>query len=420
MDQAPAPAGLRAMIRRRVRIAVVETAPFGGLLHYAVQLADALAERGHRVDLLATRDNELAGRQGPARMRAVLVRPVSSSRPPSPGVAYLARRAGVAFRLAAAWGRIAWETRPARYDAMILNGDLALSLTAGASLALTAVPGRPALAAVCHNVRPYNRWAGSELFAASPLLAGLLRRLYPRLDVVFVHGERSREEFAATWPPSRLAVVPHGDERLFAAEPPPPTDDERILFFGDWRKVKGLPILMEAFDLLSRRRPTTRLTIAGTPSPADGDPGAVHAFAARHGGRVSIVDRYVPLEEVPATFGAARVVVTPYLVGYQSGVVHLAMTMARAVVASDVGDLSAVVVDGETGRLVPPGDPEALATVLEEVVSDAAGAARLGEEGRRRVLDSSSWEEVAARVEAELVGAGRVRGRSSPSAATSG
>lgn len=55
-----------------MRIAIIEPLPFGGLLHYAVQLADALAERGNAVDLLVARDHELAALTGPARRLAVL------------------------------------------------------------------------------------------------------------------------------------------------------------------------------------------------------------------------------------------------------------------------------------------------------------------------------------------------------------
>jgi glycosyltransferase involved in cell wall biosynthesis len=217
---------------------------------------------------------------------------------------------------------------------------------------------------------------------------------------VLVHGERSRAEFEAAWAPARAAVIPHGDERIFG-EPPPPADEERVLFFGDWRKVKGLPVLMEAFDLLSARRPGARLTIAGTPAP-DGDPDAVRRWAARHGDRVTLVDRYVPVEQVAGVFAAARVVVAPYLVASQSGVVHVAMTLGRAVVASDVGDLRGAVADGSSGLLVAPADAQALATALERVLADPALAGRMGAEGRRRVLEHSSWELVAERVEAEL------------------
>lgn len=94
---------------------------------------------------------------------------------------------------------------------------------------------------------------------------------------------------------------------------------------------------------------------------------------------------------------------TPYLAGSQSGVIHLAMTMARAVVASDVGELGEAVVEGETGRLVPPGDEKALAAVLEEVVSNPALADRLGARRRKRVLDEFGWERAAEPDEAALL-----------------
>jgi D-inositol-3-phosphate glycosyltransferase len=82
--------------------------------------------------------------------------------------------------------------------------------------------------------------------------------------------------------------------------------------------------------------------------------------------------------------------------------VHLAMTMERAVVATDVGDLGSAVVEGKTGRMVPKGDPVALADALEQVVGDPELAARLGAGGRAKMQNGSSWPSVAARVETAL------------------
>ena len=385
-----------------MRLAVVESAPHGGLLHYAAQLADALAARGHDVDLITAKRNELLGRTGPAHMRAVLVAAMPRPSEPPSGLRYLARRSVVAVRLAQASARTIWELRRGAYDAALLVDDLDLSLAAASALLLALLPGGPTLIAVCHEPRPRNRWPGGELYASSPLLYALLRRVYARMDLVLIHGERSRAEFARTWPPVPLAVIPHGDERIVAVNAPPPADEERVLFFGDWRRAKGLHELLAAFDRLARRRPAARLTIAGTPSP-DGDPDRVRRWAADRSAQVEVIDHYVPLEAVPGVFARARVVAAPYLAGSQSGVVHLAMTMSRAVVASDIGDLGQVVADGETGRVVPAGDVDALASALEELVSNPALAARLGAEGRRRVLAESGWERVAERVEAALV-----------------
>ena len=386
-----------------MRIAVLEPAGHGGLLHYSAQLADALAARGHSVDLLAARGNELIGHVRHARMRAILPLPVRSAAPPSGAVAYTRRRAGVAVRLLLAWARMLWETRPGRYDAVIHGADIGLPPIALATLLMTAVPRRPVLVRIAHNVRAFNRRGGDELYDASALNRALLRRVYPRFDLVLVHGERSRAEFESEWGPARIAVIPHGDERIFGDAPPPPSPEERILFFGDWRKVKGLAILMEAFDELVRRRPSVRLTIAGMPTPEDWYPEVVRDWARGHGDKVEVLDRYVPIADVAPTFARARVVATPYLTGYQSGVIHLAATMGRAVVSSDVGDLPNAVADGVTGRVVPARDVARLVQALEEIVADPELAARMGDAARHAVLDGSSWERVAGRVEEELV-----------------
>jgi glycosyltransferase involved in cell wall biosynthesis len=389
------------MIGGRMRLAVVETARLGGLLHYAVQLADALARRGHDVDLIAPRGNELAGRVGQARMRDVLTPTIKTVEQPRGRLAYLARRAGVATRLMRAWMRIVREAHSGRYDAVIVNSDITHApATIGATL-LTYGRGSTAIGDVCHNVRPFNT-LGGDLYSEVKGTYRRLSRLYPRLDVVFVHGDNSRTEFEKAWPPANLAVIPHGDERIFSDEPPPPSDEEHVLFFGDLRKNKGLFVLKDAFDLLLERRPDARLTIAGTPAPADLDLGPILSWASNHGGRIEVIDRYVPFEEVPSVFGRARVVATPYLAGWQSGVIHLAMTMGRPVVTSDVGDLGAAVGDGEAGLVVPAGDASALADALERLVSDRALAERLGAEGRRRMTTGSSWDAVAEKVEAAL------------------
>jgi glycosyltransferase involved in cell wall biosynthesis len=96
------------------------------------------------------------------------------------------------------------------------------------------------------------------------------------------------------------------------------------------------------------------------------------------------------------------VVVTPYLAGFQSGVLHLAMNNARAVVVSDVGELGQVVRAAGNGVVVPPDSAGALADALEGILSDPDLAARLGAAGRRHVLETSGWDAVAELVEDAL------------------
>jgi glycosyltransferase involved in cell wall biosynthesis len=389
-----------------MRLAVIETTPYGGLLHYAVSFADALAGRGHEVEVIAPRENELASHQGAARMRAVLTPTVDWTKPPparGQKLRILARRALVASRLARSWARILVEARRGRYDMVVVNSDVGLSVTATGALLLTRLPGGPPVVQVAHNVRAFNRWGGSELFASSTFMRAVYPRMVRGFDLVLVHGEKNEEEFRSRWPASSVFSIPHGgDTRIFGQEPPPPSEEERVLFFGDWRKIKGLPVLLEAFDQLAERRPLARLTIAGRPAPQDMDPELVHRWAARHGDRVEVIDRYVPIEDVRKVFGAARVVVTPYVAGFQSGVLHLAMNNARAVVVSDVGELGPVVRAAGNGLVVPPDSAGALADALEEVLADPGRAAELGAAGRRHVLEASGWDRVAELVEGAL------------------
>ena len=384
-----------------MRIAVVETSPYGGLLHYAYQLADGLAEGGNDVELIVARNNELADRPGSARMRSILTETVKDRRSPA-GLRRGARRASVAVRLSATWTQIVLAVARGRYDAVVLTCDISPPPAAFGAWLLGALPGMPRVGFVLHNATVFNRSARPGLVVEQSLATRTLEAPLRRFDVVFVHGEQTLHEVEHAHPDLPLAVIPHGDERIFSTKPPEPSDEERVLFFGNWVRVKGVEVLMAAFDRLLVERPEAKLTIAGQPYPDEIDLGAVHAWAAGHGERVEILARYIPLEEVPDLFARSRVVVTPYLIGYQSGVIHLAMTMARAVVTSDVGDLAATVVDGETGVVVPPGDPQALAAALARVLADSELAARLGAAGYERVSRESSWSTVAQRLGASL------------------
>jgi glycosyltransferase involved in cell wall biosynthesis len=108
------------------------------------------------------------------------------------------------------------------------------------------------------------------------------------------------------------------------------------------------------------------------------------------------------MADVPALFGSARVVVLPYLTASQSGVAHLAMTFGRPVVASDVGDLPEVVIDGTNGLIVPPGDPAALAQALERLLTEPSVAAEMGLAGQLRARVDADWQSVGRRVATAL------------------
>jgi glycosyltransferase involved in cell wall biosynthesis len=77
-----------------------------------------------------------------------------------------------------------------------------------------------------------------------------------------------------------------------------------------------------------------------------------------------------------------------------------AMLAGRAVVATEVSAIPEVVVDGETGLLVPPDDPQALARAIDRLLSDDGERERLGNAGRERAHAEFSVERMAARTAA--------------------
>jgi glycosyltransferase involved in cell wall biosynthesis len=111
-------------------------------------------------------------------------------------------------------------------------------------------------------------------------------------------------------------------------------------------------------------------------------------------GRVPAARGFIPREELERLYAGSAIVAVPSRrEGF--GVTCLeAMAHAKPVVASAVGGLRDLVVDGETGLLVPPRDPRALRRALERLLGDADVRRRLGEAGRERARARFSWDTV--------------------------
>ncbi len=113
--------------------------------------------------------------------------------------------------------------------------------------------------------------------------------------------------------------------------------------------------------------------------------------------RVLLIPRYIPNEEVTFYFSAADLVVLPYLETATSAVVHLAFGFDKPVIGTTMGGLREVVMDGETGYLVPPGNSLALADAIVRFFDENAGpefSARIAQERKER-----SWDKLVHLIE---------------------
>lgn len=153
---------------------------------------------------------------------------------------------------------------------------------------------------------------------------------------------------------------------------------------------KGGQDLIAAMPAVRRRHPGARLIIAGSGPHED----ELRADARRRRVPVTWVG-FVPDDELAVLLAAADVAVVPSL--YEPfGLIALeAQAAGTAVVASDVGGLADLVVDGCTGLLVPPGQPRALAAALDQLLADPALRASLARRARRRVRREFTWAAVA-------------------------
>ncbi len=168
-----------------------------------------------------------------------------------------------------------------------------------------------------------------------------------------------------------VRVIPSGvDVPESVGEPDEPP---HVLYAGRLSREKGVLELVEAADGLP-------LVVAGDGPLRDRVPGALG---------------FVPHDRLLGLYERAAVVACPsHREGY--GVVCAeAMAYGRPVVASAVGGLLDLVVDGETGLLVPPGDVAALRAALERLLGDADLRRRLGVAGREAARGRLSWPSVA-------------------------
>ncbi len=383
---------------------LVEMSPSGGLFQYSYQLGTQLARLGHQVELVTGPDPELASREPGMVISPVLPTWHPTQGENAPTTVRRLRRLVRGLRYAQAMLVLLVTIRRRRPDAVFFQ-PFRFPLDGWAVRACRLVSPTTRRCHVMHEPRPLNeqRRSGSlyrEDGIYDKFLLGSTRRAVARLQGIFVLGEGARADVLKYWSPAAtVTVIPHGDEDVFLSQDqsiPVDVTDPVVLFFGIWTRHKGIPQLIEAFGKVVAEVPEARLIIAGVVQ-ADVDPEEIRALAAPFPG-IELRPGYVAIEDVPKLFGQARVVAVPYLRANQSGVVHVAQSFARPIVATEVGDIPAAVRDGEGGIIVPPDDVPALTSALMELLTDRERAERLGSAGRERLTAEASWDQIAETV----------------------
>lgn len=260
--------------------------------------------------------------------------------------------------------------------------------------------GRTRIVFLCHNVVEHEPSAVRRLATRLALRSG---------DRFIVHSDEDRRNLEQLVPGRPILRAELPSFGALAGERPSREEARRelaleddipiLLFFGFVRPYKGLRHVLDAMPaILARRR--ARLVVAG------------EFWRDRHeyidridrlGIRdaVTLIDRYVANEEIGRLFAAADLVVQPYESATQSAVTQIAFDAGRPVVVTNVGGLPETVRNGETGYVVPPFDPSAIADAVDDFFEHARAASM----GAAIEADSDrfSWPRYVDRIEEAIL-----------------
>ncbi|HEV3185360.1 MAG TPA: glycosyltransferase family 4 protein [Xanthobacteraceae bacterium] len=341
---------------RSLSILHVFRAPVGGLFRHVVDLVRGQAAAGHRVGIVA--DASTGGDQAEAALAAL-----------APALALGLTRVPMSRHLGpsdiAAVRRVARVLRDTGAD--VVHGHGAKG---GAYARLTG--GRA--------VRAYTPHGGTLHFdPSSPLgfvYLNLERALLARTDLILFESAYARDAFhARVGAPAALVRVVHNGVAAAEFDPvTPDADATDLLFVGELRHLKGVDVLIEALGLLSDAGRPVSATIVGGGPEAD-------AFKAQARGVAANFPGALPARQA---FARGRLLIVPSRAESLPYIVLEAAAAGLPMLATAVGGIPEIF-GPQSPRLLPPGDPAALAAAITAALADAAASRAAAETLRARV-----------------------------------
>ena len=276
--------------------------------------------------------------------------------------------------------------------------------------------------ATAHSLEPHRPWKREQLGGGYDVSSWSERNAMEYADAVIAVSARMKDAILDAYPrisPDKVHVVLNGiDTELWHPRPTWEESKEQngwsvleelgvdpsrpmVAFVGRITRQKGVAHLVKAASLFDDG--VQLVLCAGapdTPEIAKETEQLVHDLQEKRDGIFWVQDM-LPKEKIQEILTAADSFVCPSI--YEPlGIVNLeAMACGTAVVASDVGGIPEVVVDGETGTLVhydesdTEGFERGIAAAVNNMVADRERAAKIGQAGKKRAEDVFSWENIA-------------------------
>jgi alpha-maltose-1-phosphate synthase len=260
------------------------------------------------------------------------------------------------------------------------------------------------LVVTLHSMEPLRPWKADQLGSGYLLSSWIEKTAVEAADRVIAVSNKMRDDILAHFDvdASRVVVIHNGIDPDRFGRTPARDHLERlgvktpyVLFVGRITDQKGIFHLIEAAKSLPAG--VQVVLCASAPDTPEIEDRLRRAVSVQP--NVLWINEMVKHEVVVQLYSHAAVFCCPSV--YEPfGIINLeAMACETPVVASAVGGILEVVVDGETGILVPPAKPDALAAALARLLNDPETRRRMGQAGRRRVEAQFSWASVAERTE---------------------
>lgn len=213
---------------------------------------------------------------------------------------------------------------------------------------------------------------------------------------IIVHGNKLKEEMISISKKddSDINVLKRGINSIYnryAIKNGDENNNRTVLFFGRIFEYKGLRYLIEAEPRISKEIPDVKIIIAGRGESFKENYGK---YVVNHKNFI-IYNEHISNEMVNKLFTQATVVALPYIDASQSGVVPLAYSFNKPVVVTNVGSLPEVVIDGETGFIVPPKNSQKLADAIIEILKNKKLRQLMSKNAGNIARDELSWEKIA-------------------------
>lgn len=240
------------------------------------------------------------------------------------------------------------------------------------------------------SIHDPRRHLGDRGAAKTP--QAIMDFVYRRTDHAIAHNQVMKQIIVEELgiPDQRVTVVPLVERGDAGAGIEIPEAGNQILFFGRIWQYKGLEYLIRAEPLITAELPNIEIVIGGR-----GEDFGRYRKLMVHPERFVVHNEFVTYEKRVELFRRASVVVLPYIEATQSGVVPIAYTYAKPVIATTVGGLPEQVDDGRTGILVPPRDEKKLADAVIRLMRDKQLRRKLGNNGRTKLDNEWSADVVA-------------------------